>query len=143
MDSGRVLDVPQAIGSFGAVNLLWSPIQSIQSMNGGEMDRRSVENMKLDRRLIGRRGWISEKDLQRELSQLPDVADKAVSDDPDSEEQADIAAESAAASAQPASSLPPGPSAVSAAPEAGSAVGGGPDDGAGSSGPTGSDSSLT
>ncbi len=33
--------------------------------------------MRLDRRLIRRRNWIPQKQLQRELDALPDVADKA------------------------------------------------------------------
>ena len=40
------------------------------------MDRESMKRLKLDRRLIGRRGWISQQDLERELSSLPDAADK-------------------------------------------------------------------
>ena len=41
------------------------------------MDRKSLEWLKLDRRLIRRRNWIPSKELQRELDSLPDVADKA------------------------------------------------------------------
>ncbi len=40
------------------------------------MDRESMKRLKLDRRLIRRRGWISQQDLERELSALPDVSDK-------------------------------------------------------------------
>ncbi len=40
------------------------------------MDRNSIERMRLDRRLIRRRNWIPQKQLQRELDALPDVADK-------------------------------------------------------------------
>ena len=40
------------------------------------MDRESMKRLKLDRRLIGRRGWISQKDLERELAALPDASDK-------------------------------------------------------------------
>ena len=40
------------------------------------MDRDSMKRLKLDRRLIGRRGWISRQDLERELSALPDASDK-------------------------------------------------------------------
>ncbi len=69
-------------------------------MNGGEMDRRSVENMKLDRRLINRRGWIAPEDLQRELAALPDVSHKVASDDPNSKSSADIAVDSPATPAQ-------------------------------------------
>jgi len=41
------------------------------------VDRKSLEWLKLDRRLIRRRNWIPSKELQRELDSLPDVADKA------------------------------------------------------------------
>lgn len=40
------------------------------------MDRENLERLRLDVRLIGRRGWISQKDLDRELAALPDAADK-------------------------------------------------------------------
>ncbi len=33
-------------------------------------------DLRLDRRLIGRRGWIDPKTLERELASLSDVADK-------------------------------------------------------------------
>ena len=36
------------------------------------MDRESINRLKLDQRLIRRRGWISDEDLQRELAELPD-----------------------------------------------------------------------
>ncbi len=39
------------------------------------MDRESMKRLQLDRRLIRRRGWISRRDLERELSALPDVSD--------------------------------------------------------------------
>jgi hypothetical protein len=40
------------------------------------MERRSLANLHLDRRLIRRRGWISRDELERELSALPDVSSK-------------------------------------------------------------------
>jgi hypothetical protein len=40
------------------------------------MNRDSMERLKLDRRLIGRRSWISAEDLARELETLPDVSHK-------------------------------------------------------------------
>ena len=40
------------------------------------MDRESMERLKLDRRLIRRRGWMSKEDLGRELAELPDVSHK-------------------------------------------------------------------
>ena len=41
------------------------------------MDRNSLERLKLDRRLIRRRNWISSDELRKKLDSLPDVADKA------------------------------------------------------------------
>ncbi len=40
------------------------------------MERDSMKRLRLDRRLIRRRGWISQPDLERELSALPDVSEK-------------------------------------------------------------------
>jgi hypothetical protein len=40
-------------------------------------------DLRLDRRLIRRRGWIADEDLERELEALPDVADKGVRGDPE------------------------------------------------------------
>ncbi len=40
------------------------------------MDHRSMQMLRLDKRLIRRRNWIAEKDLEKELSALPDVSDK-------------------------------------------------------------------
>jgi hypothetical protein len=36
----------------------------------------SIRNLRLDRRLLRRRGWISPEELERELAALPDVAEK-------------------------------------------------------------------
>ena len=41
------------------------------------MDVESTDKLKLDLRLIRRRGWISQADLERALEALPDVASKA------------------------------------------------------------------
>jgi len=48
------------------------------------MDRESMRRLRLDRRLIRRRGWLSEEDLERELAALPDVSHKIapVGDEP-------------------------------------------------------------
>jgi hypothetical protein len=49
----------------------------------------AIRNMKLDRRLVRRRGWIDEDELAAALEALPDVADKVAPDDapdPDSAE---------------------------------------------------------
>jgi hypothetical protein len=36
----------------------------------------SIKQLRLDRRLSGRRGWIGADELSRELERLPDVAAK-------------------------------------------------------------------
>ena len=41
------------------------------------MDLESMRQLKLDVRMLRRRGWIEEKELQKELAALPDVGDKA------------------------------------------------------------------
>jgi hypothetical protein len=40
------------------------------------MDRESMKALRLDRRLLGRRGWLKREELERELEQLPDVVGK-------------------------------------------------------------------
>ena len=55
------------------------------------MDHRSMQMLRLDKRLIRRRDWISQKDLEKELSALPDVSDKIAEvqiddDEPNAEE---------------------------------------------------------
>ena len=45
------------------------------------MDRESMTRLRLDRRLIRRRGWISAEELERELEQLPDSAHKSTTGD--------------------------------------------------------------
>jgi len=40
------------------------------------MDRESMRRLRLDRRLIRRRGWVSDEELERELTALPDVSHK-------------------------------------------------------------------
>ena len=42
------------------------------------MNRESMQKLRLDRRLIRRRGWIGQAELERELAGLPDVAVKAI-----------------------------------------------------------------
>ena len=41
------------------------------------MERRSMDGLKLDKRLTGRKGWIRAEELERALAGLPDVASKA------------------------------------------------------------------
>jgi hypothetical protein len=40
------------------------------------MDREMISKLRLDRRLLRRRGWISPDDLERELEALPDASNK-------------------------------------------------------------------
>ena len=40
------------------------------------MNRDEMEKLRLDRRLIDRRGWISKAELEKELKALPDVSHK-------------------------------------------------------------------
>lgn len=42
-------------------------------------------HLKLDRRLLRRRNWIGQQELQKELSKLPDVSDKAVTPEEEGE----------------------------------------------------------
>lgn len=39
----------------------------------------SVRHLRLDRRLLRRRDWLSSKELEEELGSLPDVSEKAQS----------------------------------------------------------------
>jgi hypothetical protein len=41
------------------------------------MERRTMERLRLDRRLIRRRGWIPKQELLAELEALPDAAQKS------------------------------------------------------------------
>ena len=41
------------------------------------MNRDSLDKLRVDRRLIGRRGWISRDQLAGELEMLPDAQEKA------------------------------------------------------------------
>lgn len=41
------------------------------------MPHEHLSNLRLDRRLLRRRGWIAEKELDRELAKLPDTVEKA------------------------------------------------------------------
>ena len=38
----------------------------------------SIRHLKLDWRLLRRRGWLSDEEFERELAQLPDTADTGV-----------------------------------------------------------------
>jgi hypothetical protein len=41
------------------------------------MNRESLDKLRLDRRLLHRRGWMSEAERRRALEALPDVSSKA------------------------------------------------------------------
>ena len=41
------------------------------------MNRESLEKLRLDRRLMSRRGWMSAAERRRALEELPDVSNKA------------------------------------------------------------------
>jgi hypothetical protein len=41
------------------------------------MNRESLEKLRLDRRLLNRRGWMSVAERARALEELPDVSQKA------------------------------------------------------------------
>lgn len=41
------------------------------------MVHRSMENLKLDKRLVSRRGWVDPGELDQAREALPDVQDKA------------------------------------------------------------------
>jgi len=49
------------------------------------MDRESTSRLRLDRRLIGRRRWISKDELEAELAALPDVSHKVAPSEEGSE----------------------------------------------------------
>jgi hypothetical protein len=63
------------------------------------MNRDAMQKLRLDRRLIRRRGWIGEAELKRELDGLTDVGHKATTLGDVADER-----ESAASSAGEASS---------------------------------------
>jgi hypothetical protein len=48
----------------------------------------ALRKLRLDRRLLERRGWITRDELSRALADLPDVADKAAPPETTPEETA-------------------------------------------------------
>ena len=67
-------------------NLLrFRPRTAVAKMES-RVDQKSLEQMKLDRRLIRRRGWITAKELERELQALPDVAHKVAPPETDDDD---------------------------------------------------------
>ena len=53
------------------------------------MNRDAMQKLRLDRRLIRRRGWVSKAELEKELESLPDVSDKIASPDDEHAESED------------------------------------------------------
>jgi len=52
------------------------------------MNREIMKKLRLDRRLINRRSWISASDLEQEVEALPDVSHKIAPDEPEAHEKA-------------------------------------------------------
>jgi hypothetical protein len=52
------------------------------------MDQKAMQQFRLDRRLISRRGWIGREELARSLEALPDVSDKVAPREEESSEAA-------------------------------------------------------
>ncbi len=52
------------------------------------MDHRSTQKLRLEKRLIQRRGWIAPKDLEKALSELPDVSHKIAEVEIDDDDRA-------------------------------------------------------
>ena len=63
------------------------------------MNRESLDKLRLDRRLMRRRGWMSSTELERSLDQLPDVSHKATTLGAESRESQAAQDETPAASA--------------------------------------------
>ncbi len=53
------------------------------------MNREATEKLRLDKRLVHRRGWISKAELEKLLEALPDVSDKIAP--PEEEEPSQVA----------------------------------------------------
>lgn len=73
------------------------------------MDRDSLKQLRLDRRLIRRRGWIADQELAQVLENLPDVSQNAITL---GEAADDASAQRAAAPSAESEVASPGPSAV-------------------------------
>jgi len=71
------------------------------------MNDDSMKKMRLDRRLVGRRGWINSKELAKVIEDLPDVAAKATTLGEASDQAAGET--DRAATAEPAFEMPNSP----------------------------------
>jgi len=52
------------------------------------MNRDALQQLRLDRRLIKRRGWISQAELEKAMEALPDVSDKVAPPDEEAPREA-------------------------------------------------------
>jgi len=59
------------------------------------MNRESLEKLRLDRRLLNRRGWMNDAERRRALEALPDVSAKATTLGAESDEGEGTPGESA------------------------------------------------
>ena len=73
------------------------------------MNNESISKLRVDRRLHGRRGWIDEAELQREIDALPDVSDKMRTPDDELERPAESVGSPAPEAAAPVSDPAVGP----------------------------------
>ena len=53
------------------------------------MDPKSIERLKLDRRLVRRKNWISKDELEKELEALPDVSHKVATEEDEPPDSSD------------------------------------------------------
>jgi len=65
------------------------------------MNRQATENLRLDRRLLHRRGWISKAEREKAFAALPDVSDKIAP--PEADDAGDAPAENEPEGSAPAS----------------------------------------
>ncbi len=65
------------------------------------MNRESLEKLRLDRRLLNRRGWMSARERARALEELPDVSQKATTLGAESGEEKPAQGETPTTDAQP------------------------------------------
>jgi len=72
------------------------------------MDRDSIKNLRFDRRLIRRRGWLTKEELAVELEKLPDASHKLTTLG-DATDRVEVS--SAAGASGGPEVAPPGPSA--------------------------------
>jgi hypothetical protein len=70
------------------------------------MNREAMENLRLDRRLIDRRTWISRAELEKSLEALPDVSHKIAPSEEDEPPEAAPAEEGVSGTADEPETAP-------------------------------------